>query len=116
MTVSSGEGEAAFFLAGDARLLQVELAFDASAPFIGDPAVLQQPVDVLALDGDQLRPELRCDRSGLKPVGHVSRQPPNAIVVAGTQSRHNLGRNSAVGRQLVEPAECHGSVALRGAS
>jgi hypothetical protein len=47
---------AALFPAGDARLLQVEVALDAPARFIGDLAFSQQPEDVFALGGDQFRP------------------------------------------------------------
>jgi hypothetical protein len=58
----------AFLLAGDARLLQVELVFDAAARFIADPPILQQPVNIFAFRGDQLLPEDRRDRSGIEPV------------------------------------------------
>src|SRR5260370_42641396 len=40
----------------DPCLFQVEFAFHAPARFIGDLALLQQPVDVFALSGDQFRP------------------------------------------------------------
>jgi hypothetical protein len=57
-----------FLLAGDARLLQIELTFDAATRFIGDSAILQQPVNIFAFRGNQLRPEVRRYRSGVEPV------------------------------------------------
>jgi hypothetical protein len=90
---------AAFFPAGDARLLEVEFVLHASARFIGDLAVAQWSVDEFALNGDQLGAELCGDRSGVEPVGHILRQPADAIVVTGAQARQDLGLNSAVGRQ-----------------
>ena len=59
---------AALFLACDGRLLQIELALDASACLVGNFPLLQQPVDVFALGGNQFRPEIRRREGSFDPV------------------------------------------------
>src|SRR5579862_7091417 len=71
----------AFSLEREARLLEVELALDAAARFVGDLAVLQEPVDVFALSSDQFGPQLRGRRHSLEPVRQIARHLPRAMVV-----------------------------------
>jgi hypothetical protein len=47
------EAPSALFLACDARLLQIELALDASACLVGNFPLSLQSVDVFALGGNQ---------------------------------------------------------------
>jgi hypothetical protein len=49
----------------DAGLLQVELALDSAAGFIGNPAITQPLVDEFPLRRDQLRPQLCRDQSNI---------------------------------------------------
>jgi hypothetical protein len=58
----------ALFLACDARLLQIELALDASACLVGNFALSQQLVDVFTLGGNQLRPEVGGCGSSFDPI------------------------------------------------
>src|SRR5262249_3596121 len=39
---------------GDARLFEVELALDLAARFVGNLAVAQQPIDILAFGGNEI--------------------------------------------------------------
>jgi hypothetical protein len=59
---------AALFLACDGRLLQIELALDASACLVGNFALSQQLVDVFTLGGNQLRPEVGGCGSSFDPI------------------------------------------------
>ena len=58
----------ALFLACDGRLLQIELALDASARLVGNFALAQQPVDELTLGGNQVGSELPGSRSSFEPI------------------------------------------------
>ena len=66
----------------EARFFEVEFAFDAAARLVGDLALLQEPVDVFALGGDQFGAQLRCRRRGLRARPGVARQLPGAMIVA----------------------------------
>ena len=57
----------------DACFLEIEFALDAAARFVGDLAVLQQPINVLALGGDQLASQFRRRRDGVEPVSPITR-------------------------------------------
>jgi hypothetical protein len=46
----------------DARLLEVEIALEPAPRFVGDLSLLQQPVNVVALGGDQFDPDVGCRR------------------------------------------------------
>src|SRR5258706_15606518 len=65
----------------DPCLFQVEFAFYAPSSFIGDLAVLQQPVDVFSLGGDQFRPELCRSQNSFEFVRRRIWQPYDTIVV-----------------------------------
>jgi hypothetical protein len=58
----------ALFLACDGRLLQIELALDASARLVGNFALAQQPVDEFTFGGNQVRSELRDCGSSFEPI------------------------------------------------
>jgi hypothetical protein len=81
----------ALLLARDAGFLQVQLALDAAARFIGDPALLQQTVDKFAFRSDQLRSQVCCYRSGIEPVRRMARQTPDAILLTSLQNGEDLG-------------------------
>ena len=72
VVVAAGHGEWVELdraeLACDGRLLQIELALDASACLVGNFPLLQQPVDVFALGGNQFRPEIRRREGSFDPV------------------------------------------------
>src|SRR5215472_6309894 len=76
----------ALFLACDGRLLQIELALDASARLVGNFALAQQPVDERTLGGNQVGSEFRDNGSSFEPIGRTSRQPSHTIVMPGTQN------------------------------
>ena len=58
----------ALFLACDGRLLQIELALDASARLVGNFALAQQPVDEFTLGGNQVGSEFPDSRSSFEPL------------------------------------------------
>jgi hypothetical protein len=58
----------ALFLACDGRLLQIELALDASARLVGNFALAQQPVDEFTLRGNQIGSEFRDSGSSFEPI------------------------------------------------
>src|SRR5215471_7050809 len=54
------------FPVGEARFLQIEVAFDSSTRLVGDAALTQQGVDELALGRDQLARQLgACRRAAV---------------------------------------------------
>src|ERR1700678_2865124 len=67
-------------LESQACLFQVELALDVAARFIGDLALLQHPVDVCALGGDELSAQIGGSCHGGAPAG-LFRHLPCAMVV-----------------------------------
>src|SRR5260370_42042366 len=59
----------AMFAVGEARFLQIEVAFDSPPRLVGDPAVAQQDVDEFPLRRDQLPRQLDPRRRDIVRVG-----------------------------------------------
>ena len=68
VTFLEGRLHSALFLACDARLLQIELALDASARLVGNFAPAQQLVDVFALGRNQFRPKVCGCGTSVDPI------------------------------------------------
>src|SRR5262249_46519587 len=66
--ILKGRFHSVLLLACDGRLLQIELALDASARLVSNFALPQQPVDECTLGGNQLGSEFRDGGSSFEPI------------------------------------------------
>src|SRR5690349_16581222 len=94
----------AFLFGPDARLLEVEFAFDAPARLVGDTTLAQQLVDVFAFQRDQIGARVRRCRSRVAVAELSFWQAAEPVIVPGAQDRQSFCWNTVIGGEFFEPA------------
>src|SRR5262245_63962553 len=84
-----------FLSARDARFFQIKLALDLAAGFVGDLALAQQAIDVVALGGDQIEPHMGAEPGGIPAFIDRPRKLLTARFVSCARQRERVVRQAA---------------------